>query len=99
MLAVRDQPLPRTLKAAWSNVISKCEAVTDVEKVTDFEKAVEYIHFREWRMQREKVDFLAAVSQKLCSVDSSSTGSFSYFIPHYAHALQTLQKKCSIVKN
>ena len=42
---------------------------------------LEDFDFREWRMQREKVDFLAAVSQKLCSVDSSSTGSFTDSFP------------------
>ena len=41
---------------------------------------LEDFDFREWRMQREKVDFLAAVAQKLCSVDSSSTGSLSDFL-------------------
>ena len=41
---------------------------------------LEDFDFREWRMQREKVDFLSAVAQKLCSVDSSSTGPFNDFI-------------------
>lgn len=28
--------------------------------------------FREWRMQREKVDFLVAVGEKLCHLDTST---------------------------
>lgn len=27
---------------------------------------------REWKMQREKVDFLVAVGEKLCNMDSST---------------------------
>ena len=53
-------------------------------------RTLEDFDFREWRMQREKVDFLAAVSQKLCSVDSSSTGSFSDFI----HPFFLLKNEC-----
>ena len=30
-------------------------------------------NYREWKMQREKVDFLVAVGEKLCNMESGST--------------------------
>jgi hypothetical protein len=44
-----------------------------VEIIMFVPSCISRVFFREWRMQREKLDFLVAFSEKLCDVDSSST--------------------------